>query len=216
MAGFEVATYGRFSGGHRGLGITISNLANDSRWRTGLGLIVALYISLYMLVRIYQIQSAVDAYVTPRSVTQEQADVLVQYLSDFSPFSVTVKVNPIDGEALQYWGQIGQALQRTKWTVNMSTDTNEEPNLLNDGVCLNELGAGRRPHFDPHNDPRMLLQEAFAEADMPLTCAGNSEAGEYRLFILVGHRPFNIPDPRITKLREWLVRTMKRIIWWGY
>ena len=64
-----------------------------------------------------QLRSDLDAYITPRTISEEQEAKLLDYLSKHDPYSVTVRVVPRDQEAANYAGQIFNVLRKTKWDV---------------------------------------------------------------------------------------------------
>ncbi|MGB8684065.1 MAG: hypothetical protein WCD12_14350 [Candidatus Binatus sp.] len=138
--------------------------------------------------QIMTIQTAVTQYVLPRSLTDKQADQLRELLSNHKAYSVTVKANPLDSEAMEYAAQLYNALHGTEWTVELST-SNQDPNTLNQGLCIDEVGENTKPKFDPKDDPVELLRQAFQAANIEVNCSGGAAAGEYKLFLLVGHRP---------------------------
>jgi hypothetical protein len=57
------------------------------------------------------------------------------------------------------------------------------------------------------HDPKTTLQQALTAADITVTCAGGSGAGEYKLYLLVGHRPLVVGDqePLLSKVGRWIV-----------
>src|SRR5208337_816665 len=155
--------------------------------------------------QIMTIQTAVDQYVLPRSLTKKQVDEIRDYLSHRKVYSVTVKANPLDGEALEYAGQLFNALRGTDWTVEMNT-SNQEPGTPNPGLCIEELGANSKPKFNPNDDPAELLRQAFQVSNIEVNCSGGSGSGEYKLFLLVGHRPLvmNAQPPALFRLGMWI------------
>jgi hypothetical protein len=155
--------------------------------------------------QIMTIQTAVDQYVLPRSLSDKQAADLRDFLSRHKPYSVTVKANPLDAEALQYAGQLFNVLHGTEWTVELST-SNQDPNTLNPGLCIDEMGENSKPKFNEKDNPRNLLQQAFQAANVEVNCGGGAGAGEYKLFLLVGHRPLVVGAqvPALVRLGTWI------------
>ena len=109
--------------------------------------------------QIVSVQTAVTRYVLPRTVNEKQMDNLQDYLSHHEAHSVTVKVNPLDGEAIQYAGQIFNALHGTDWTVGLDT-SDKEPNTLNSGLCIGEQGVNAKPN-DPQHDLERYYSRHF-------------------------------------------------------
>jgi hypothetical protein len=50
----------------------LSRIANDSRYRIGAMLLVAAYISGYLLISLYELRSDFNAYIAPRTVTENR------------------------------------------------------------------------------------------------------------------------------------------------
>jgi hypothetical protein len=177
--------------------------------RTPLFVFASALISIFIGHTISQVvttQVAVTKYVLPRGVTEKQANDLRDYLSRREAHSVTVKVNPLDGEATEYAGQVFNALKNTEWAVEFST-SNGEPFTLNSGLCIDEQGENAKPN-DPKHDPRELLQQAFRAANIEVNCSGGAAAGEYKLFVLVDHRPLVMGnnEPMLVKLGRWIMQ----------
>jgi hypothetical protein len=177
--------------------------------RTPVLVLASAVISIFVghtIAQIMAIQTAVTRYVLPRAVTEKQADALRDYLSHYEAHSVTVKADPLDGEAIQYAVQVYNAFRRTEWTVELST-SDKGPNTLNAGLCIGEQGTNAKRN-DPRHDPRDLLQQAFQAAHIEVDCGSGSSAGEYKLFVLVGHRPLVMgstePEPTPVKLGHWI------------
>jgi hypothetical protein len=148
--------------------------------------------------------SKLEIYVLPRSVASKQSNALKDYLAHHEAHAVTVKVNSLDPEAREYAGQIFNALKQTEWNVDFITN-NGEPYTYNEGLCIHEQGINAKPN-DPKHDPVTLLQEAFQAAKIQVNCSGGVGGGEYKLFVLVGHRPLAIQDESLlTKLGRWIV-----------
>jgi hypothetical protein len=155
-----------------------------------------------------RLRSDLDTYVMPRVVTAKQADELRDFLSLHAACSVTVKVNPLDEEALEYWAQLSNALKRTEWNVEMST-ASADPNTQNPGLNIYEQGINAKPK-DPKADLRALLEQAFQAAHIAVNGSGGAAAGEYKLFILVGRRPRVIHSPSFkTQIGQWIIRRVK-------
>jgi hypothetical protein len=67
------------------------------------------------------IQRTVTRYVLPRILTEKQKSNLQKYLSQQTTHPVTVKVNPLDSEALEYASQIFNALKLASWDARFET-----------------------------------------------------------------------------------------------
>jgi hypothetical protein len=153
---------------------------------------------------IVEMRNDLDEFVVPRNVTKKQAEQLKKSLSQHEAHAVIVKVNPLDQEALQYAAQLEAALSRTDWSVTFST-ASADPNTLTPGLEFAvALGNGSRP--DPKHDPERILEEAFQSADITVNGSGGAGGDEYKLFVLVGHRPLRLGDnlPMLYKIGRWI------------
>jgi hypothetical protein len=158
----------------------------------------------YLSYHLMELNRKIDIYVMPRKVSEEQVASLKTFLAGHEAQSVTIKVNPQDREATEYWGQISTALRGTSWRVEQNTSTGE-PFTLNDGLCIHEQGSNSKPGGLKH-DPHKVLQDAFAAAKIQVNCGSGTGAGEYKLYLLVGHRPLMIgwQPPWLFRLGSWL------------
>lgn len=159
-------------------------------FRTPIIALACLVISLFVGQTVSQItmtHNAVVAYVLPRQVTEKQAINLANSLSHHEAHSVTVKAYPLDAEAIEYAAQILNALKRSDWNVDFST-SDGEPYTLNAGTCIYTQGQVSVPN-DAKHDPGTILQQAFRDAQIEVNCGGGVVAGNFKLFVLVGHRP---------------------------
>lgn len=169
-----------------------------------LGVLLAIYVSVYGILYIRSLRKDIEAYVLPRRITNDQAEGLREYLSHHEPHPVTVKVNPRDAEAREYASQILNALKRTEWEVEFST-SDAVPHTLNEGLCIGVVGANAGPR-DPKHNPQQLLQQAFRAARIIANGSSSASAGNYALFVLVGPRPLRLSasEPLLRRLGRWL------------
>lgn len=144
----------------------------------------------YTSYQITEVSKAMNIYVLPRTVNNEQAEAIVAYLAPHEAFKVTIKVNARDGEATEYGGHLLNALKRTSWEIKQN-DSPENPQILMDGLCIHETGSSHKPK----SDPAVLLKNALHKAQVTVNCGpGGPLDGEYELFLLVGHRPVAIGE----------------------
>jgi hypothetical protein len=160
---------------------------------------------IYNLLYMHSLRSDIDLYLMPRAVTQKQVDDLRDYLSHRDKYAVSVKVNPLDAEAREYGAQLFNALNGANWDASFDT-SGGDPNTLNDGLCINVIGTNANP-YDPKHDPATILQQAFAAARIVANCSGGAGAGNYKLYVLVGHRPLAFGDnaPLLVRVGCWLM-----------
>jgi hypothetical protein len=155
--------------------------------------------------QIVSVQTAFTQYVLPRSLTEKQASEVRDFLSHHKPYSVTVKANPLDSEAMGYAGQLFNALHATDWTAVLDT-SDQGPGVANPGLCIDEIGQSSRPKFDAKDIPAETLQQAFQAANVEVNCGGGSGGGDYKIYLLVGHRPLimNAQEPALRRLGNWI------------
>lgn len=172
-------------------------------WETGVVLVIGYFI-FTGYTYVHSLRDELDTYVLPRTITQEQSDALRDYLSLYESYSVTVKANPQDGEAIEYAAQLSSALKRTSWAVDFST-FDGPPYLPPSGVCIDEWGTKAKPTNLKH-DPKELLQQAFQSAHIEINCSGGVAAGDYKLYVVVGHRPLIMGDHEsiLRKFGRWI------------
>lgn len=158
----------------------------------------------YLTYQLSEINKTINMYVMPRKVSEEQVRALHSSLAGRESHAVIVKANPQDREAIEYWGQISNALRGTTWRVEQNTVAGE-PYTLNDGLCIHVQGANSRPS-GLKNDPADVLRDALRAAKIEVNCGGATGAGEYKLFILIGHRPLVIgwQPPWLFRIGSWL------------
>jgi hypothetical protein len=177
----------------------------------GLMGVVGVWILLGIFVNfIYGIRTDLDTYVMPRTITEKQSDELRNFSSDFSSHhqlpAITLKVNPQDQEAIDYWQKLGGVFNRAKWKVEISTTNSNPDPSLNPGLCIYAMGKDGNTSRDPEDDPRQVLTMALRAARIETTCGGGGGSGEYKLFLLVGHRPLRVGNqaPWRIRIAQWL------------
>ena len=123
-----------------------------------------------------------------------------------------MKVNPLDSEATGYASLIFNALKQTSWDVTFST-ANADPNTLNNGLFTCVVGSNAGPP-DSKDNPEQIIRAAFRAANIEVNGGASIGAGEYKLFILVGHRPLAIGrrKPMLAKLGYWIISVGQRSV----
>lgn len=182
---------------------TINTIGNNPYFRKTVIVLIALLIIIPLGLYIYQLRQDLDVYVMPRVITTRQANDLREYLSQRDKHSITVKVNPDDREARQYADQIFSALKSADWDVTIDFSSTG-PSTANDGLSLGATGTNTQP--DTKHDPRTVLQGAFQVAHIVINGGGDSGAGEFKVFLLIGHRPLAIREVPTLKqtLKQWV------------
>src|SRR6185437_10180684 len=143
----------------------------------------------------------------PRIVTQQEADAIQTNVQGAG--SVTVKVDPRDREALEYAGQLFNALRNTGWNVDMSTA--DAPPIPNDGVCHYLTGQNNAPDRRNPGGELQALANGLQKAGIRIDGGGAQGAGEYKMFLLVGHRPVSIGRPPLRyKVGQWVMKIIMR------
>jgi hypothetical protein len=151
-----------------------------------------------------ELMGSIRRILSTREISERQATFLRNYILQYpGEFAVTVKVNPLDEEALRYAGQIYSALRQTSWTVDFSTaDADPRP-----GNGVNYLVTGASPQLqNSRQTPSDLLQAAFRSAGITINGGGTQGAGDYKMFVIVGHRPLTTSPrlPLLFRLGSWL------------
>lgn len=180
---------------------------------------------LYALLSVRTLRTDLNRYAMPRVVTKEQADDLRKALLA-SPSETPVKVftNVTDPEALEYGGQVFNAISAGGWEVQFQPidpwDTTaptiqgtrfdklfvQRSQGLNIEVCL----VGQPTNPDPkHPAPEVLLQTALREAHIEVNGGGTAaDCGQYTLALVIGKRPRTIGEepPVLVRFGDWLRR----------
>jgi len=188
----------------------LDRVASDHRYRRALILLLLSCGVMYEMAYVHSLRNDLNTYGMPRTVTEKQSAVLRRCLSHHQPYVATVKVSSLDAEAREYAGQVSNALKRSGWDVT-SGNPNEEPRPLNDGLCIGVTGSNAGPP-DPKRDPQPLLRQALQAAHIDANCGSSVGAGEYKLFLLVGHRPLKVRKeaPMFFKLNHWIERLVHK------
>ncbi len=175
---------------------------------TASGLVLATYATLVVIAYVLRLRNDLDKYVMPRIVTKQQADAIQEHVQGTG--SVTIKVNPHDSEATQYAGQLFDAIQKTGWRVELD-QPETAPAQPNDGLYSHVEGERSAPNsLDPGGELRALV-DALQKSGIPFNGGGGQAAGEYKMFLLVGHRPLSIAGPPLRfKVSLWIMRTIMR------
>lgn len=169
--------------------------------------VIGIYILSLSIAFVIQLRIDLDRYVMPRVVTRQQADAIRTNVQGAG--SVTVKVNPRDSEALEYAGQLFSALRNTGWNVEMSTA--DAPPVANDGVGHYLTGQNYAPDKRNPGGELQALANALQKSGIQINSGGAQGAGEYKMFLLVGHRPLSIGSlPLRYKIGQWVMKTIMR------
>lgn len=182
---------------------TIKSFASQRR-RTML-LWSSITILAVLFIEAHRLQSEFDTYVSPRTISDRQANDLKNELSKLPKRHVTVKVNSLNQEATSYAGQLNNVFTKAGWDSSFDT-SDAQPQPLDTGVCLTmvgegEIGVGLASKIAEE------IQAAFRSAHLSFNCGGRSAAGTFGIYFLVGQRPLKVlPRPSIFReyLRYWI------------
>jgi hypothetical protein len=169
-----------------------------------IGALIVLWTAL--AVQVGLIRSDISVYVLPRAITKDQASDLKNFLEhNTEKPEIEVKVSIADREALEYGSQLFNALNQTQWGTVIFRPTESLPS--NDGLCIQEEGTEKKPSQDPKHDPANLIRQALSAADIEVNCGGARGAGDYKLLLIVGHRPvaINQKPPALVRLGAWVM-----------
>ena len=141
-----------------------------------------------------------NMYVLPRAVENWQAKKLRSELAGKPTYPITVKVNGIDREALEFAYQLNSALVNAEWDAKVTEDTA----LGASGLTVQETGSANKPN--PKDNPPSRLSQAFIAADIEVAGGSSVAAGTYSLSLIVGKRPtaMNRQPPLLIRLGEWI------------
>jgi hypothetical protein len=120
-----------------------------------------------MKVGITDLKAAFDKYVKPRDITEQQFDALVAYLLPRDHHSLRIIFAAPDDEAAHYADRLARAIRKGGWDVPglVSQDKPMAPGLtIQTWFAPNDRVAGKAAE---------LLQEALAEAQIPITGTGS-------------------------------------------
>lgn len=171
------------------------------------GLIFA-YLAIYAGTYAYTTRRDLDIYAMPRVLSKLQAASLQSYLSQREPHAVAVKSDPLDPEASAYARQLWGALRAGGWNADFNGSAPDaDPKIVSAGLCVETTGDNSGPS-EPKHDPRPLLQDALRLSQIETNCGEGEGAGEYKLYLLVGHRPVEIGKqvPLLVRMADWLKR----------
>jgi hypothetical protein len=170
--------------------------------------VIGIYVLSLSIAFVIRLRIDLDKYVMPRIVTPQQADAIQKNVQGAG--SVTVKVNPRDREAHEYAAQLFNALRNTGWNVDISTaDAQPIPN--NDGLNYHLTGQNNAPDRRNPGGELQALANALQKAGIQINGGGGQGAGEYKMFLLVGHRPVSLGRPPLRyKVGQWVMKTIMR------
>jgi hypothetical protein len=170
--------------------------------------VIAIYAVSLSIAFVIRLRIDLDKYVMPRIVTQQQADAVQKNVQGAG--SVTVKVNPRDREAFEYAQQLYNALRNTGWNVDMSA-ADAPPPIPDDGVSYHMTGQNNAPDERNPGGELQALVNALKKAGIQINGGGGQGAGEYKMFLLVGHRPVSIGRPPLRyKVGQWVMKIIMR------
>lgn len=120
-------------------------IGNNRRFRLAVLTVIIGYFLITGLLYIRKLRGDLDTYIEQRTVSKEQGQKLRDYLSKHDPYSVTVRVVPRDQEAMNYAGQIFNALRQTNWDIQ-GIDYAQIPSSSKKPM-LNDLDANGKPLY---------------------------------------------------------------------
>ena len=156
------------------------------------------------------IRRDLNQYVLPRRITRKQARAIKANVEGTG--FLTLRVNPRDREATEYANQLLSALKQTNWKIVMSTaDTSPQP--VNEGLSSYVSGTSQAPDRENPWAQVQQLAEALNRSGVPVNGSGSQSAGEYKQFLLVGHRPLVLrpaPSSFMLTVQQWLFARIAR------
>jgi hypothetical protein len=120
-----------------------------------------------MVYTVFSLRSDFNKYVVPRVVTAEQADKLREYLSKKESYAVSIEVVPNDQEAMEYTGQLFNALRQTNWDIN--PPNHGGPNYIRIPRLRrpksNDVGSDGKPLY-PDNEKYLEGHDEWLESEI--------------------------------------------------
>jgi hypothetical protein len=141
---------------------------------------------------IVPIRNALERWVIPRNLSEEQKETIGNYLSKFRPYKAAFTVPTRDAEAVSYQNDIKEALVAGGWKISSGrTDLDD----VEEGLTYDFIQTPETFHRDD-NDPRnpkqnKLFSDALAKAKVDVIGGANhqAKAGEEEILIIhIGHR----------------------------
>jgi hypothetical protein len=186
-----------------------------------LGCIAGAVLVLAFNYQLNDINSKLDTYVIPRTLTQKQAKQIATELKrGGSRGSVYVIASMADREAGSYADEIHSAIQSAGWNAvrqdvnpwdekqvleRVGEDFRKAHVALDEGLVLRtcELGVGTAP------PSHAVLLNAFGKAGLSNGSGGSSNCTIESLVIEVGHRPVKIHEKGMREaVAEWIFRRL--------
>jgi hypothetical protein len=127
---------------------------------------------------IFEINTAFETYIVPRTISEEQGSELRDYLSRREPFSVTVKVNSVnDTEAMEYASELFNALRQTNWDINPPAHNGPEyQKLPAPSPKANDVDANGLPLYKTYN-AYLDARDAWLEGEIDRKIAEQTYGG---------------------------------------
>lgn len=86
------------------------------------------------------------------------------------------------------------------------------PQILDDGVRHYMTGLDNAPDRRNPSGELQPLVNALQKAGIQINGGGGQGVGEYKMFLLVGHRPVSIGRPPLRyKVGQWVLKTIMRL-----
>jgi hypothetical protein len=208
----------------RRLSSSMDRIAHDSRYRSGLTMLLVGCIGLYILFSLHSLRRDLDTYVLPRTVNKEQAATLRTVLSGSpSNVPVTVFTNVGDPEALEYASQLYTAITASGWEARFMPINPWEPKppallskefdyaflMVDKGILIRTCLVGQPINPDPkHPVPDVALNAALTQANIETSGGGStSNCEDYSLSLEVARRPEAIGQQPslLSRLGRWLM-----------
>jgi hypothetical protein len=205
-----------------------------SNIRSALNMIITILSACFVVYAVFsgvfyvlRLRSDLDAFVIPRTLTDEQREAIRAVLSqhDDPHADINVFASQLDPEAVEYAATLFNAIKDSGWTVRFGNlnplDTAPNPNLdkykntffpaylaVDGGVNIRVGYPGQPSNSDPKNlRPDELLGKAFSAARIQHGGGGGANQSGYFVIIAVGRRPLAIRDvPWRFKVAGWLAR----------
>jgi hypothetical protein len=183
---------------------------------------VGLCVTLTLTLFLGQIRTDLDAYVMPRTLSEQQLKQISAVLTGRNPGTpIEVFVSTADGEAISYAVEIINLMKRCGWDARLQTLNPWEDGpsakhydgafyniylALDSGISVRVAGESQHQSDPLHPGAEVYLREAFQKAEIPSGNAGSTK-GSYAVMIEVGKRPYEIRRTTVrSQIGQWIMR----------
>lgn len=176
----------------------VEQIAGDYRYRTGAAFLLLGYFTASAGMYVHSLHNDLEMYITPRSITETQSERIRDYLSKHEAYAVSIRVVQHDQEAMEYAGQLFNAMRQTNWDVD--PPNHDGPGYVRYPVTVmkpkaNDVDADGKP-LHKNTEDYLNARDAWLEMDLSnkISEQVNDNTG-LCIDVEMAGQPTN-PDPR--------------------